>query len=577
MNLYLKLSEIIKKALIDSSAPLDCNPGIKKSSENQKSDYQVNGIISIAKKMNIDPYKFSKKIIKNIKKKDFYEEIKVIKSGIIVIFLNKKWLEKKIKKMFLCSRLNIYSTSKPKTIVIDYSSPNVAKEMHVGHLRSTIIGDVLARVLDFLGHKVIRANHIGDWGLQFGLLISFLIEKKIYKEKKISLNLLELIYQKAKKKYEKDQKFSKKVKNYTFLLQNKDSFCMKIWKNIVNMTIKYNQKLYKKLNVSLRQKDIKGESQYSDMLFPIVKDLIQKKIAIRKNGSLLIYLNEFKNREGKTMGVIIQKSDGSFLYSTIDIACLKYRCEILKADRVIYYTDSRQKQHLKQITIIAKKAGYVPNYVSIEHHVFGMILSKNKKPFQTRTGNTIKLVTLLDNAIKKSIKIIKEKNPNMSKDEIEKYAPIIGIGALKYFDLSKNRKSNYIFDWDQILSFEGNTAPYIQYAYTRIISIFKKSKLDKSNISGKIYLKKEIEKKLVIKLLEFEEIIINVSKHGKPHIICTYLYELSSIFSYFYETCSIIFSKKRKIFISRITMSLLTAKVIKKGLSLLGIKTINKM
>ncbi|WP_343153916.1 arginine--tRNA ligase [Buchnera aphidicola (Mindarus keteleerifoliae)] len=577
MNLKSELSKIFKKALIDSCVSFDHDLGIKKSSKNQKSDYQVNGLINISKKMHIDPYELSNKIILKIKKKKFHKKIEIIKPGLITIILSKKWLEEKAEKMFSCSRLNIVNTKKPKTIVVDYSSPNVAKEMHVGHLRSTIIGDVLVRVLKYLGHKVIKVNHIGDWGIQFGMLIAFMLEKKIDFKEKIDLKKLEIFYQKAKKKYEINNNFARKSKNFTCLLQKKESFCIDIWKKIVDITVKYNQEIYKKLNVSLLLKDVKGESQYNDHLRSLVKDLIKKNIAVKKNGSIIVYLNEFKNRNGKTMGVIIRKKDKSYLYSTIDIACLKYRCQTLLADRIVYYTDSRQEQHLKQVTIIAKKAGYVPLNVLIEHHVFGMILSKKKQPFKTRTGDNIKLTTLINKAIEKSTKIIKEKNPKISKKELNNYAPIIGIGALKYFDLSKNRNNNYIFDWEQILSFEGNTAPYIQYAYTRIISILKKSKLHKLNIKEKICLKKEIEKKLIIQLLEFEEIILNISKHGKPHIMCLYLYELSSIFSSFYETCPIIFAKKKKIFLSRIKLSILTSKVIKKGLNLLGIKTIEKM
>ncbi|XBC39440.1 MAG: arginine--tRNA ligase [Buchnera aphidicola (Nurudea shiraii)] len=538
-------------------------------------NYQVNGIIKIAKELSINSFDLANNIALNIRKHKIYKKVLVSQPGFISIFLNKVWIEKKLEKKIKSVRLNI-DYVKPKNIIIDYSSPNMAKEMHVGHLRSTIIGDAIARIMEFLGHNVIRINHIGDWGAQFGMIIAYL---KTYHNENNTLHDIsyEKIYKKAKEKYECDKIFLKKVKNYTKKLQSENKSCIKIWKKIVQTTIKQNEKIYKTLNVTLTNKNIIGESFYKNMLFDIVKDLQQKKIAVKHNGAIIVFLKNFKNRNGNSMGVIIQKKDGGFLYSTTDLACLKYRYEILHADKILYYIDIRQNQYLMQIIEIGKKAGYIPNHMKVEHHMFGMILSENNRPFKTRSGNNIKLSSLLKEAIKRAKIIAKHKNPKISKEKLNFLAERIGIGAIKYFDLSKNRTTNYVFNWDNILSFNGNTAPYIQYAYTRILSIFKKLNVSMFSLQGTIKLSNIFENKLGAKLLEFEEIILDTADKGMPHILCLYLYQLSILFSKFYENCSILLSKDVEIRNSRLLLTFLTARTLKKGLNIIGISTINYM
>ncbi|HXK00653.1 MAG TPA: arginine--tRNA ligase, partial [Buchnera sp. (in: enterobacteria)] len=330
-------------------------------------------------------------------------------------------------------------------------------------------------------------------------------------------------------------------------------------------------------NVTLKDEHIMGESSYKKMLPDIICDLKKKGIAIKNKGCLIIMLERFKNRHGNPMGVVIQKKDGGYLYSITDIACLKYRCETLLADKILYYTDSRQHQYLLQIWEIAKISGYVPKHVVLEHHMFGMMLSNDKRPFQTRTGNNIKLSLLLNEGINRAKKIIKYKSPHLSEKKICKLAKIIGIGAIKYADLSKNRTTDYIFNWDNILSFEGNTAPYIQYAYTRIISILNKLTTPILDLQGNIKLSETFEIELALILLQFEEKIMHAADKGTPHIICNYLYKLAGIFSSFYENCSILFPRNKEISTSRLKLSFLTAKTIKIGLHLLGINTIDYM
>ncbi|VFP81077.1 Arginine--tRNA ligase [Buchnera aphidicola (Cinara kochiana kochiana)] len=571
MNIQEFLKNKIKKICIKYNIPDNFDPIIRKNTKNNEIDYQINGIIKLKTKIPYSSYQLAINIANDLKKYNIFKKISVPPQGFINITLKSNWLCKYINNMYYSKNFNI-STKNPKIIIIDYSSPNIAKDMHVGHLRSTILGDVTARLMEFLGHTVIRQNHVGDWGIQFGILITQLQLTTCY-----SINKIEKIYKQANLRYQQDPYFIKKTKKNVVKLQNNNKNCLKIWNLLIHHTIQQNNIIYKKLNITLTDKDIRGESFYNSMLPNIISDLKKKKIAVNYNGAVIVHLNKFKNRLGENMGVIIQKKDGAFLYTTTDIACLKYRCNTLKANRIIYYIDNRQKQHLLQVWEIAKLAKYVPNDTLLEHHTFGMILSKNKKPFKTRHGKTIKLIDLLNKSIDKAKKIIKNKHQKMTKNEITSIAHSIGIGAIKYFDLSKNRISDYIFDWDQMLSLNGNTAPYIQYAYTRIQSIINNNNSTYETNIHPIKIFTKFERNLILTILQFEETILHLEKFGTPHLMCNYLYDLAGKFSKFYENCSILFVKETHIKISRIKLSILTAKIIKKGLYLLGINTVNKM
>ncbi|CAL4042821.1 Arginine--tRNA ligase [Buchnera aphidicola (Anoecia corni)] len=577
MNIQKLLQKKIKQSFLKNKIPKHFNPIIQCVTNKPNIHYQINGIIQIANILKKNPSELAKNIINMSELNQLCSKITVTYPGFINLTLNVQWIQKKLEKSYTCFRLNISYTN-PKTVVIDYSSPNVAKEMHVGHLRSTIIGDATARILEFLGNKVIRANHIGDWGIQFGMLITYLQnKKKINILENMPLKKLEIYYKKAKLKFDKEKNFLQKTKKNVVLLQSGDLHVTKIWKKLVNITIKENQLIYDQLGVSLKKKHILGESFYSKLLPSIINDLLKQKIAVIKKGSVIVFLKELKNKLGDDMGVIIQKSDGAFLYISTDIACLKYRFNDLKADRIIYYVDSRQQQHFQQIEIICRKSGYIANNFKIEHHIFGMMLSNDNKPFKTRSGKNIKLTKLIHESIERAKEIIKQKNPGLLGEKLNKIAHVIGIGSLKYADLSKNRKMNYVFNWDNMLRFEGNTALYIQYAYTRILSIFKKNKISQFNLKNNIILLENQEIKLGIQLLQFEEILYSAAKKGVPHIICSYLYRLSVSFSHFYEKYPIFLENKIHIKYSRLKLSALIAKTIKIGLSLLGIKTVDYM
>ncbi|HHF5803007.1 TPA: arginine--tRNA ligase [Haemophilus influenzae] len=577
MNIQSILSDKIKQAMILAGADQSCDALIRQSGKPQFGDYQSNGIMAAAKKLGLNPREFAQKVLDNAQLSDIAEKLEIAGPGFINIFLNPTWLTTEISAALSHKNLGIQATNK-QTVVIDYSSPNVAKEMHVGHLRSTIIGDAVARTLEFLGHNVIRANHVGDWGTQFGMLIAYLEKMQNEHASEMELQDLEAFYREAKKHYDEDEIFAEKARNYVVKLQGGDEYCRTMWKRLVDITMQQNQYNYARLNVTLTEKDVMGESLYNPMLPSIVEDLKKQGLAVENDGALVVYLDEFKNKEGDPMGVIVQKKDGGFLYTTTDIAAAKYRYETLKANRALVFSDTRQSQHMQQAWLITRKAGYVPDSFSLEHKNFGMMLGKDGKPFKTRTGGTVKLADLLDEAIERATVLINEKNTNLSNDEKEAVIEAVGIGAVKYADLSKNRTTDYVFDWDNMLSFEGNTAPYMQYAYTRIRSIFNKTDINSTALlAALLTIKDDKERTLAIKLLQFEEAVQTVGKEGTPHVLCAYLYELAGIFSSFYEHCPILNAEDESIKLSRLKLALLTEKTLKQGLTLLGIKTVEKM
>lgn len=561
--------------MIVAGAEQNVEPLVRQSGKVQFGDYQANGIMGAAKKLGLNPREFAQKVVDNVDLNGIAEKLEIAGPGFINIFLAPTWLAQQTENAFSGDKLGI-NLNQAQTVVVDYSSPNVAKEMHVGHLRSTIIGDSVVRALEFLGNKVIRANHVGDWGTQFGMLIAYLEKMENEHASEMELSDLESFYRAAKEHYDSDEVFAEKARNYVVKLQSGDDYCRTMWKKLVNITMQQNQHNYNRLNVTLTENDVMGESLYNPMLPEIVADLKAQGLAVEDDGALVVFLDEFKNKDGDPIGVIVQKKDGGFLYTTTDIAAAKYRYETLKADRALVFSDTRQSQHMQQAWLITRKADYVPDSFSLEHHNFGMMLGKDGKPFKTRTGGTVKLADLLDEAVERAEKLIAEKNPDLTASEKQAVVEAVAIGAVKYSDLSKNRTTDYVFDWDNMLSFEGNTAPYMQYAYTRVRSIFSRAGIDPNSLTGNIVLTDEKERNLVIKLLQFEEAVTVVAKDGTPHVLCQYLYELAGIFSSFYEAYPIL-NAEESIKQSRLKLAHLTAKTLKQGLDLLGIKTVEKM
>ena len=577
MNIQALLSEKVSQALIAAGAPADCEPQVRQSAKVQFGDYQANGVMAVAKKLGMPPRQVAEQVLTHLDLNGIASKVEIAGPGFINIFLDPAFLAEHVNKALASDRLGL-SRPEPQTIVVDYSAPNVAKEMHVGHLRSTIIGDASVRTLELLGHNVIRANHVGDWGTQFGMLIAFLELKQQENAGEMALADLEAFYREAKKHYDEDEAFAERARGYVVKLQGGDEYCRQMWRKLVDITMAQNQTNYDRLNVTLTSKDVMGESLYNPMLPGIVADLKAKGLAVESEGATVVFLDEYKNKEGEPMGVIIQKKDGGYLYTTTDIACAKYRFETLHADRVLYYIDSRQHQHLMQAWTIVRKAGYVPDSVPLEHHMFGMMLGKDGKPFKTRAGGTVKLADLLDEALERARRLVAEKNPDMPADELEKLANAVGIGAVKYADLSKNRTTDYIFDWDNMLAFEGNTAPYMQYAYTRVLSVFRKAEIDESVLANaNVVITEDREAQLAARLLQFEETLNVVAREGTPHVMCSYLYDLAGLFSGFYEHCPILTAESDETRLSRLKLAQLTAKTLKTGLDTLGIQTVERM
>jgi arginyl-tRNA synthetase len=577
VNIQALLSEKVSQALIAAGAPADCEPQVRQSAKVQFGDYQANGVMAVAKKLGMPPRQLAELVLTHLDLNGIASKVEIAGPGFINIFLDPAFLAGHIDAALKSDRLGV-SQPEAQTVVIDYSAPNVAKEMHVGHLRSTIIGDAAVRTLEFLGHKVIRANHVGDWGTQFGMLIAYLEKQQQENAGEMALADLEGFYREAKKHYDEDEVFAERARSYVVKLQGGDAYFREMWRKLVDITMSQNQLTYDRLNVTLTRDDVMGESLYNPMLPGIVADLKAKKLAVESEGATVVFLDEYKNKEGEPMGVIIQKKDGGYLYTTTDIACAKYRYETLHADRVLYYIDSRQHQHLMQAWTIVRKAGYVPDSVPLEHHMFGMMLGKDGKPFKTRAGGTVKLSDLLDEALERARRLVAEKNPDMPADELEKLATAVGIGAVKYADLSKNRTTDYIFDWDNMLAFEGNTAPYMQYAYTRVLSVFRKADIDESALANAtVVINEDREAQLAARLLQFEETLAVVAREGTPHVMCAYLYDLAGLFSGFYEHCPILSAESEEIRNSRLKLAQLTAKTLKLGLDTLGIETVERM
>ncbi|ORF29004.1 arginine--tRNA ligase [Snodgrassella alvi] len=537
-------------------------------------DYQINGVMGAAKKTRQNPRELAQKVANALQQNSLIAMAEVAGPGFINLKLRPEKLAQYIKDSLQDEHLGIARNSKPQTIVIDYSSPNLAKEMHVGHLRSSIIGDSLNRVLTFLGHKVIAQNHVGDWGTQFGMLVAYLIEQQQNGRADLELADLEQFYRNAKVRFDEDKNFADTARDYVVKLQSGDASVLALWQQFVQTSLQHAQAVYKKLGLKLLPADVTGESFYNDQLQSTVNELLAKGIAVNSDGTKVVFLDEFKNQDNEPAAFIIQKKDGGFLYASTDLACLRYRINTLHGNRLLYVVDARQSLHFDELFTVARKAGWLPDTVHAEHVPFGTMMGKDGKPFKTRSGDTVKLMDLLNEAVTRASALVASKNPELSADEIAHIGEVVGIGAVKYADLSKNRTSDYIFDWDSMLSFEGNTAPYLQYAYTRVQSVFRKAGTWDNNAA--ITLNEAMEQQLAVELLKFEDVLDSVANTSYPHYLAAYLYQIATLFSRFYEACPILKADEATRN-SRLQLTSLTGKTLQQGLALLGIDTLETM
>ncbi|XXQ68925.1 arginine--tRNA ligase [Neisseriaceae bacterium B1] len=567
----MKLQQILSQQIETAFAAVELlgSPIVLQPAKDVKhGDFQINGVMGAAKKVGQNPRELAQKVADELHGKGAFASAQVAGPGFINLRLSPQFLAAQ-----LSGSLKVEKTDTPQTVVIDYSSPNLAKEMHVGHLRSSIIGDSLARVLDFLGHKVVRQNHVGDWGTQFGMLVAYMVEQQ-QENSQFELADLEQFYRNAKVRFDEDENFANTAREYVVKLQGGDNQVIELWKQFVDISLQHAEEVYAKLGLLLKREDVAGESMYNDDLHHVINELTEKGLAVDDDGAKVVFLDEFKNKEGEPAAFIVQKQGGGFLYATTDFACMRYRVGKLGGTRLLYVVDTRQDLHFKQLFTTSRKAGWLPENVSAEFIGFGTMMGKDGKPFKTRSGDTVKLVDLLDEAVERATALVRDKNPDLSQEEAAKIGEVVGIGAVKYADLSKNRTSDYVFDWDNMLSFEGNTAPYLQYAYTRVQSVFKKA--GDWNAQAALQLNDPLEQQLAVELLKFDDVVNSVAETSFPHYLATYLYGLATLFSRFYEACPIL-KAEGETRDSRLRLAQMTGETLKTGLGLLGIDVLEVM
>jgi arginyl-tRNA synthetase len=587
MNIKEILSEKVSLAMVAAGLPIGTNPALSLSNRPNFGDYQANGVMGAAKKLKTNPRELATKVVAQLDLEGIASKIELAGPGFINIHLNENWLAEQLNKVAQDDNIGVAQRGakpgdEPQTVVVDYSAPNLAKEMHVGHLRSTIIGDAVVRALEFRGDNVIRQNHMGDWGTQFGMLIAHLSDKLASDEvAETALADLENFYREAKVRFDNEEGFADRARADVVKLQSGDETCAKLWQQFIDISIDHSEEIYAKLNVSLKRSDIMGESAYNDDLSTVVDELMAKKIAEESQCAKVVFINEMANKDGEVPVFIVQKSGGGFLYATTDLSACRYRSDKLAANRIIIFTDARQALHFKQVEIVARKAGLLPEHVGYQHCPFGMMMGDDGKPFKTRTGGTIKLAELLDESIVRAAALIKEKNPEITDADLTEISNKVGIGAVKFADLSKNRTSDYIFNWQTMLSFEGATAPYLQYAYSRIQSIFSKAGTVKDNAvinPSIIKIVESQEKVLALKLLQLEDVVDAVISECTPNLLCNYLYELASLYMSFYEACPILKEGiSDEVKASRLALCKVVADTLKQGLDILGIEVMDRM
>jgi len=583
-----RVTAAMRAAFPDAEAP-----AIVQSSQDPRfGDYQANGAMALAKLLKMKPRDVAAAIIARLDVSDLADKVEIAGPGFINITLRREWVAAEIGRINADERLGVPQAAKPETVVVDYSAPNLAKEMHVGHLRSTIIGDALARMLDFAGHTVVRQNHVGDWGTQFGMLVAYMKAERTlpgeggywpegYWAKGYwpRLEDLEDFYRKAKTKFDTEPPFEECSRQTVVRLQGGDAETLALWQGFRDISMQHCRQVYDRLGSVLADSDIRGESAYNADLPRVVEDLKAKGLLKESEGAQCVFLPGFVAKDGTPLPLIVQKSDEGYLYATTDLAAIRYRAGELHANRVLYVVDARQAQHFQMVFACARLAGFAPESVALEHIAFGTMMGADGKPFKTRTGGTVKLMDLLDEAETRAFDLVTAKSPDVPEDERRRIARIVGIGAVKYADLSQNRTSDYVFSWEKMLSLDGNTAPYMQYAYARVRSIFRKGGHEAEGHradAAPIPIEDPKELALAKAILRFAEVLGRALEDYRPNVLAAYLYDLAGAFTAFYDACPVIQSEE-PLRSRRLKLCDLTARVIARGLGLLGIETTERM
>ncbi len=545
----------------------------------EHADAQVNVALGLAKRIGKNPREVAQQIADQLDLTGICSKVEVAGPGFLNLTYDDVYLARLLKEVAADSHLGVHRAETVETVVIDYSAPNVAKEMHVGHLRSTVIGDALVRMCEAVGHTVIRENHIGDWGTPFGMLIEHLVDLgEVGAARELSVGDLDGFYKQARAKFDALPEFQERARARVVALQGGDTDTLRLWQLLVAESARYFATVYEKLAVRLTDADLRGESAYNELLVKVVERLGAAKLLTTSDGAEVVFPAGFTNRENEPLPLIIRKQDGGYNYATSDLACVIDRVERLRATLRLSVVGSPQSQHLAMIEAVATDAGWLPSPARMVHVAFGSVLGNDRKMLKSRTGESVKLVELLDEAVQRAAASVAEKNPELPEAQRNIVAHMIGIGAVKYSDLSSDRVKDYVFDWERMLSFDGNTAPYLQYAHARICSIFRRADLARESArAAAISLNHPSERALALWLLQYDSAVWDALERYSPHRLCTYLYELSTRYTSFYEQCPVLKAESDAVRASRLALCDLSARILADGLALLGIQTPEQM
>ncbi|MFC4056388.1 arginine--tRNA ligase [Actinomadura syzygii] len=576
----LVLAARVQAALSAAFGPsyADADPVIRPSSF---ADLQANVALPLAKKLGRKPRDVADEIVAHLDTADVVADVQVSGPGFINLTLSDGWIAAAAQRVLEDERLDVPRVDKPHKVVVEYSSPNVAKEMHVGHLRTTIVGDALARILGFVGHEVIRDNHVGDWGTPFGMLIEHLLDlgEDAAARGDSSVSDLTEFYQAARRKFDGDEAFADRSRRRVVALQAGDAETLRLWNVLVDVSKRYFNAVYGQLGVTLSDADIRGESFYNDLLEPTVRELEEKGIAVVSEGALCAFPPGFTGREGEPLPVIIRKSDGGYNYSTTDLATIRYRVDTEHVDRMVYVVGTTQALHFQMVFAVARMAGWLNDDVRAEHAQIGNVLGTDGKLLRTRTGGTVKLSELLDEAVERAGAVFDEIQHDQPYDEATRAAIVrdVAMGAVKYADLSVARDSEYVFDLDRMISFHGKTGPYLQYAVARIRSIFRKGGLTPEQAAGPIVLGHPAERALALELLGFGAVVQQAGETTEPHRLATYIYAVADAYTTFHENCPVLKAPDEQTKASRLALCAATLRTLVTGLDLLGVPTPERM
>ena len=539
-----------------------------------RADAQANGALPLAKTVGGSPRDVAQKVLDAAGDlSDILAGTEIAGPGFINLVFSDEFVERELSALSADDRLGVRTAAEPRKVVVDYSAPNVAKEMHVGHLRSTVIGDSIVRMVGFAGHTVVRENHIGDWGTQFGMLIEHMQDVgEDQAASELGVGDLDAFYKEARRKFDASEEFKTRARLRVVALQGGDAETLRLWRILVSLSTVYFNEVYRRLGVLLTDDDLMGESAYNDLLDPVVDRLRAAGLLQVDDGAEVVFPEGFTNRENEPLPMIVRKGDGGYGYAATDLATVIDRVERQGITSMLYVVGAPQAQHLQMVAAVSRMAGWITDDMEFNHIAFGSVLGSDRKMLKSRSGESIKLISLLDEAVERAAAAIAEKNPEMPAGDRARVANMVGIGAVKYADLSGDRIKDYIFDWERMLSFDGNTAPYLQYAHARICSIFRRAGIDRASVRSTAPRPEDPrERALAMRLMRFDGAVWDALDGYQPHKMCTYLYDLASDFTSFYEHCPVLKAEDAAVRDSRLHLCDITARVMEKGLGLLGI------